>query len=176
MLSSNWVLDSGSAPCHTSCIMQQFLESNQIPTIPQPLYSPDHVTYNGSQDSRLDSEVFILHLQKKINRMQLQGSQQYNYKTFRGSSSNSRTFRASVYMRAGSTLRMTRLSHVLSIFTTNFFLSSRNIVIFPHIIGMTKSQCMKYTEHVECKEEMRNSHKSLVRKPEWQEYARLMHR
>jgi len=42
--------------------------------------------------------------------------------------------------------------------------------------GMTKLQCMKYTEHVECKEEMRNSHKSLVRKPERQDYARLMQR
>jgi len=79
-------------------------------------------------------------------------------------------------MQAGSTLRMTRLSHVHSIFTTDLCLSSRNIFIFPHIIGMTKLQCMKYTEHVECKEEMRNSHKSLVRKPQRQDYARLMHR
>jgi hypothetical protein len=71
-LSNNWVLDSGSAPCHTSCTMQQFLENNQIPTIPQALYASDHVTYSGSQDSRLESEVFILHLYKKISRMQLQ--------------------------------------------------------------------------------------------------------
>jgi hypothetical protein len=35
---------------------------------------------------------------------------------------------------------------------------------------------MKYTEHVECKEEMRNSNKILVRKPEGQDCARLMHR
>jgi len=35
---------------------------------------------------------------------------------------------------------------------------------------------MKYTEHVECKEEMRNSHKNLVRKSEQQDYVRLMHR
>jgi len=28
-LSNNWVLDSGSAPCHTSCTMQQFLENKQ---------------------------------------------------------------------------------------------------------------------------------------------------
>ena len=35
---------------------------------------------------------------------------------------------------------------------------------------------VKYTEHVERKEEMRNSHKSLVRKPERQDYSRLMRR
>lgn len=35
---------------------------------------------------------------------------------------------------------------------------------------------MKYTEHVECKEEMKDSHKSLVRKPEGQDYVRLIHR
>ena len=61
-LSNNWVLDSRIAPCYTSRTMQQFLENNQIPAIPQPLYSPDHVTYSGSQDLRLDSEAFILHL------------------------------------------------------------------------------------------------------------------
>jgi hypothetical protein len=54
-LSNNWILDSGSAPCHISCTMQQVLENNQIPTIPQPPYSPVHATYSCSQDLRLDS-------------------------------------------------------------------------------------------------------------------------
>jgi hypothetical protein len=79
-LCNNWVLNSGSAPCHTSCITQQFLENNQIPTIPQPPYSLDHITCSGSQDTRLDSEVFILHLRKKINRIQLQAHSSTNTK------------------------------------------------------------------------------------------------
>jgi hypothetical protein len=79
-LSNNWVLDSDNAPCHTSCTMQQFLENDQIPTIPQPPYSLDHITCSGSQDSRLDLEIFILHLRKKINRMLLQAHRSTNTK------------------------------------------------------------------------------------------------
>lgn len=75
-----WMLYHNNGPCHTSLTIQHFLMTNQIPTIPQPLHSPDFTLCNFwlLLTTRLASKVIALYPKKKFNRAWEQVSQLYH--------------------------------------------------------------------------------------------------
>jgi hypothetical protein len=69
-------------PCHTSHSVQHILLKNQIPSFPQPLYSPDLAPcdlwlFSKNQDAAQGHNMSA----GKFNRMQQQVSQPYYKRT-----------------------------------------------------------------------------------------------
>jgi len=97
----NWVLHRDSVPRQTALAGQQFWVKNQTAAILQYLTHQIslHATSVTSQGPRPDSEIIILRLQKKLNRILQHVSEPYEQTTSRDTSSNGRTAGASCMSR-----------------------------------------------------------------------------
>jgi len=82
---------------------------------PQFQTSPTGCTW----DSRLGSNAIVLCVEEKFNRMWQQATQLYQNKATRGSSRNSRTIGAGIYVLKGSMV-MTRINFIHIVFTKNY--------------------------------------------------------